>query len=100
MEINDLPESLRPIAKALGIAAVKTLIVKCPGKTFYIPKSLNSSYNHNYIKENFTGDNYADLAEHLGITTRSVYRCLKVDIKKGPNPNESNGSHKPQKTLA
>jgi len=78
MEIEDFPESLRPIAEAIGIAAVKTLVIKCPGKVFYIPKTLNSSYNANYIKENFVGDNYAEIADHLGITIRSVYRSLKA----------------------
>ena len=81
MEISDLPESLQPIAEAIGISAIKTLVVKCPGAVIYIPKSLNSSYNANYIKENFNGENYQELSDHLGITVRSVYRTLKQQMK-------------------
>ncbi len=76
LEIKDLPEGLQEIARAIGISNVKTLMVKCPGSTIYIPKTLNSSYHHKYINEHFTGDNYAALASHLGITVRSVYRLL------------------------
>lgn len=77
IELNDLPEHLKPIANAIGIGAVKALIVKCPGQTIYIPKSLTASYNKKYVNDNFSGDNYESLAKHLGITKRSVYRILK-----------------------
>lgn len=76
LTIEDLPESLREVARAIGISNVKTLIVKCPGLVVYIPKTLNASYNHKYINENFTGDNHQELADHLGITPRSVYRLV------------------------
>jgi len=78
MTVSDFPNHLQTVVEAIGIAAVKTLIVKCPGQTIYIPKTINSSYNARYIKENFNGENYKEIADHLGITERSVYRCLKV----------------------
>jgi len=77
IEVSDLPEHLQPMAEAIGLSAVKALIVKCSGSTFYIPKAIKSSYNAKYIKDNFRGDNYQELSDHLGITVRSVYRSLK-----------------------
>ncbi len=81
MTINDLPDHLRPVAQAIGISAVKTLIVKLPGSVIYIPKTLNSSYNAKYIADHFNGENYQDIADHLGITVRSVYRSLQANQK-------------------
>lgn len=78
IEIDDLPTpALRDAARAIGLPAVKTLMVKCAGEKIYIPKTLNSSYNKKFVKENFTGDNYHELAERLGVTVRTIYRLAK-----------------------
>jgi len=77
IEIEDLPgEGLRQIARIIGIDKVKELIVKCPGQKVYIPKSVRTITNKRYAADNFTGNNYQDIADHLGITARSVRRLL------------------------
>lgn len=72
--IEDLPnEKLREVARTIGMSNFKALMIRCPGMV-YIPKTLNSFYHKKYIKENFKGDNYKEVAEHLGVTERTVYR--------------------------
>jgi len=78
LEIEDLPtQTLRDVAGVIGIGLLKELIVKCPGAKIYIPKSVKWVSNLKYVRENFNGGNHKAIAEHLGITPRSVYRLLK-----------------------
>jgi len=77
IQIHDLPENLQKVAEVIGISNIKALIVKLPGIKVYIPKSISSSYNSKYINEHFTGDNYEAIADHLGLTIRSVRRAIK-----------------------
>ena len=79
IEIEDLQSQiLKDVAQVIGIDKLKELIVKCPGAKIYIPKSVKIITNRKYANENFNGRNYQEIAEHLGITKRSVYRLLKV----------------------
>jgi len=78
LNIDDLPtEGLKEAAKAIGLPAVKTLMVKCPGAKLYIPKTLNSSYNKKFVKDHFTGDNHEWIADRLGVTVRTIYRLAR-----------------------
>jgi len=73
-EIDDLPnEKLREMVRIIGMSNFKALMIRCPGNV-YIPKTLNAIYHKKYVKENFKGDNYKEVANHLGITERTVYR--------------------------
>lgn len=78
MEIGDVPAGpLREVATVIGISKFKELIIKCPGVKIYIPKSVRTISNLKYCRDHFTGDNHRQIADHLGITKRSVYRLLK-----------------------
>ena len=77
LEVEDLPQGLQQVAEIIGVSKTKELIVKLAGSVVYFPKTLNSNYHKKYIKDNFNGGNHKQLADHLGLTTRSVYRLLK-----------------------
>jgi len=78
IEIDDLPnQSLKDLSKVIGISKLKELIVKIPGAKIYIPNSVKSISNKKYATEHFNGENHQEIADHLGITKRSVYRLLK-----------------------
>ncbi len=79
IEVKDLPsQALKDVAEVIGISKLKELIVRCPGAKIYIPKSIRTISNKKYAYENFNGENYQEIAVHLGITKRSVYRILKA----------------------
>lgn len=81
IKVEDLPsKALQEVADVIGISMLKELIVKCPGTKLYIPKSVKTITNRKYCQDNFTGDNHAELAKHLDITKRSVYRLLKNPV--------------------
>ena len=75
VNVSDLPSAeLKEVAQVIGISKLKELIIKCPGMKLYIPKSIKIVSNKRYVDEHFNGGNYKEIAEHLGITVRSVYR--------------------------
>lgn len=74
--LDDLPPNLKQIADVVGISVIKELIVKCPGVQVYIPNSIRTFVNKKYVRDNFTGANYGEISDHLGITVRSVRRLL------------------------
>jgi len=78
IEICNLPnDNLKALSMIIGINKFKELIVKIPGAKIYIPKSVKSISNKSYAIENFNGNNHQGIADHLGISKRSVYRLLK-----------------------
>lgn len=78
IEVDDLPnEGLKEVARVIGISKLKELIIRCPGAKIYIPKSVRTISNKKYAEKHFNGENYQEIADHLGITKRSAYRLLK-----------------------
>lgn len=77
LEINDLPDNgLREIARIVGVNVIKELIIKCPGLSVYIPKTFHKIYTRKYINKHFNGSNHSELADDLGVSTRTVFRHL------------------------
>ena len=79
IEIDDLPnDTLKALTSIIGINTLKELIVKIPGAKIYIPNSVKSISNKAYAIKNFKGNNHQEIADHLDVTKRSVYRMVKV----------------------
>ena len=81
MEVSDLPsKTIREVARQVGIATVKELMLKCGGMVIYIPKTFTKLYCRRYIIRHYNGSNVRQLAEDLGITERTVYRHLDAKM--------------------
>jgi len=75
---EDLPnEGLRLLSDIIGIDSVKVVMLKLPGTTIHVPKTLYKQSDNNYLMKN--KDKPAkELAYKMGCSLRSVYRKLKA----------------------
>lgn len=69
LTIEEVPDSLKDVATAIGIEPFKELIKLIGGMSIYIPneKNITKSIRNKAIKENFKGD-YRQIAKQYNIT--------------------------------
>jgi len=85
---EDLPnKGLQELSDVIGINQVKAMLVKLPGVTIHVPKSLYKKSDLEYIKEHID-DAPEDIAEKTGCSLRTVYRKIEA-IKRTPSPSSN-----------
>lgn len=69
LTIEEVPDSLKDIAQAIGMDSFKKLIKLMGGMTVYIPseKNITKSIRNKSIKENFKGD-YRQIARKYNLS--------------------------------
>lgn len=73
---EDLPnDGLRELSDVIGINEVKAVMVKLPGVTIHVPKTIYRESDMNYLKTH-KDDNPETLADVLGCSQRTIYRKL------------------------
>jgi transcriptional regulator of acetoin/glycerol metabolism len=74
---EDLPnDGLKELSDVIGINSVKAVMVKMPGVTVHVPKSIYKQSDMNYIRNN-RDKSVSEMARELGCSHRTVYRKLK-----------------------
>lgn len=78
LTIDDLPDTLKDVADAIGIDSFKDLVKFAGGGNLYIPneRSLTKPVRDKMIKESFRG-NYRELSQRFGISEVQVRNIIK-----------------------
>ncbi len=78
LTIDDVPESLKSVAYAIGIDAFKSLIKNAGGTSIYLPseKCITKPVRDRAIRESFCG-NYKDIARKFGISEVRVRHIVE-----------------------
>jgi len=86
---DDLPETWRPLADAIGIENVVELCQRFGGTSLYVPKvdSILYPIKRRAILKEFNGSNYKDLAKRYGISERSIYDIVAEERFKRDQPS-------------
>lgn len=76
--LEDIPESSRYIAQAIGIEKFIILVELVGGDKFYVPSvsSLIKGQRNRMIKEMFRGS-YSEVARHFGMSAHHVKQIIK-----------------------
>ncbi|MEO7958424.1 MAG: Mor transcription activator family protein [Fibrobacteria bacterium] len=77
---KNLPNNdMRQLAEEIGLDAVKVLLDRCRGMSFYVPLKMPPAFCREYLKAHYNPDtnNVMPMARDLGITVRQVYRLLR-----------------------
>lgn len=75
---DDLPEAYRAVARVVGVENALKLSEELGGLPFYFPKigTLISKKRDAYIRREFTGANYKELARKYALTEAWVRRIV------------------------
>lgn len=74
MTRDELPNNgLKEIADVIGINKVKEMLVKLPGCTFHIPKTLYKKQDSEYLNTH-PNATIKEVSEALGVSVRTAYR--------------------------
>lgn len=79
----ELPnDGLRELSDVIGVNRVKEMLVKLPGSTYYVPKTLYKHEDKHYI-ETHPDKTAKEIAYDLGVSERTAYRkgCKRVNKK-------------------
>ncbi|MDA8172067.1 MAG: hypothetical protein M0033_05930 [Nitrospiraceae bacterium] len=78
MRPEDLPEGYQAVARVVGVENALKLSEELGGLPFYFPKigSLIVKKRDQYIRQEFNGANYKELARKYGLTEVWVRRIL------------------------
>ena len=70
VKLENLDEEQKALAELIGLDGLKNLVRAYNGTSIYVPKieSLEKAVRDEYIKEEFDGGNYRELALKYGLT--------------------------------
>ena len=77
LTIDDVPENLKSVVLAIGIAAFRSLIKCAGGTSIYLPseRCITKPVRDRVIRESFCGD-YKEMARRFGISVVRVRRIV------------------------
>ena len=89
VKLENLDEEQKALAELIGRAGLKNLVRAYNGTSIYVPKieSLEKAVRDEYIKEEFDGGNYRELALKYGLTEtwiRNIVLEKAKEIKARP----------------
>lgn len=78
IKLEDIPESSRYIAEAIGLESYLILASLVGGESFYMPtiSKLVKGHRNRLIKEKFKGD-YAKLGREFGLSSSQIKQIIK-----------------------
>ena len=87
MTRSELPnDGLRELSDVIGVNRVKEMLVKLPGCTYHVPKTLYKQEDRHYIKTH-PNKTAKEIAYDLGVSLRTAYRMgYKRVYKKSSHP--------------
>ena len=76
VKLENLDEEQKALAELIGLDGLKNLVRAYNGTSIYVPKieSLEKAVRDEYIKEEFDGGNYRELALKYGLTETWMVR--------------------------
>lgn len=89
VKLENLDEEQKALAELIGLEGLKNLVRAYNGTSIYVPKieSLEKAVRDEYIKEEFDGGNYRELALKYGLTEtwiRNIVLEKAKEIKARP----------------
>ncbi|MEE0566262.1 MAG: Mor transcription activator family protein [Lactobacillus rogosae] len=89
VKLENLDEEQKALAELIGLDGLKNLVRAYNGTSIYVPKieSLEKAVRDEYIKEEFDGGNYRELALKYGLTEtwiRNIVLEKAKEIKARP----------------
>ncbi len=89
VKLENLDEEQKALAELIGLEGLKNLVRAYNGTSIYVPKieSLEKAARDEYIKEEFDGGNYRELALKYGLTEtwiRNIVLEKAKEIKARP----------------
>lgn len=87
IQIEDFEtETMQVLAETIGMDAMKKLLAVFGGEMLYLlkPESVIRSRRDRKIYEDFTGDNYLELARKNDLTTRHVRKIIQEQRSQTP----------------
>lgn len=89
VKLENLDEEQKALAELIGLEGLKNLVRAYNGTSIYVPKieSLEKTVRDEYIKEEFDGGNYRELALKYGLTEtwiRNIVLEKAKEIKARP----------------
>ncbi len=89
VKLENLDEEQKTLAELIGLEGLKNLVRAYNGTSIYVPKieSLEKAVRDEYIKEEFDGGNYRELALKYGLTEtwiRNIVLEKAKEIKARP----------------
>lgn len=74
---DDLPnESLKLLSDVIGINQIKVIMLKLPGVTIHVPKTLYRQSDNNYLSKHMDLP-VKELSLNMGCSERTTYRKIK-----------------------